>query len=104
MDSSLKFFLIGLLVGIITLFLVNMEYEELWNDPGNYFSKFLFVTAKSWLFVFLIIVVSTLPFIAIEPLRKRFTRKQYIPFPFLAGHGCAFLSLQIIAIIFEALS
>lgn len=104
MDSSLKLFLIGLIVGITTLFILNMDYEELWNDPANYFSKFLFVTAKSWLFVFLIIVVSTLPFMSIEPLRKRFTRRQFLPFPFLAGHGCAFLSLQIIAIIFEAIS
>ena len=103
MDSSLKFFLIGLLVGITTLFLVNMEYEELWNDPGNYFSKFLFVSAKSWQLVFLVIVVTTLPFIAITPLRERFPRKRYLPFPFLAGNGCAILSLQIIAIIFDAI-
>ena len=101
MDSSLKFFLIGLLVGIATLFLVNMDYEELWTNPGNYFSKFLFVSAKLWQLIFFAIIVSSIPFLAIEPLKKRFTRRQYLPFPFLGGNGCAFLSFQIIAIIFE---
>ena len=104
MDSSLKFFLIGLLIGILTLFLVNMDYEELWTDPGNYFLKFLFVSATFWQLIFLIIIVFNILFLAIEPIKKRFTRKQYLPFPFLGGNGCAFLSFQIIAIIFELTS
>ena len=103
MDSSLKFFLIGLLTGISTLFLVNMDYEELWAHPEKYFSIFLFVGAKSWQLIFLIIIVVNILFLAIEPIKKRFTRKQYLPFPFLGGNGCAFLSFQIIAIIFELL-
>ena len=101
MDSSLKIFLIGVMVGISTLFLASINDEELWNSPGKYFAKFLTVGATSWHLVFAAMMVSSLPFIAIEPLRKRFTPKQYLPFPFMAGNGFAFLSLQVIAIILQ---
>lgn len=104
MDSSLKFFLIGLLIGITTLFLANRNYEELWTNPENYFSIFLFVSAKSWQLIFAAIIIVNILFLSLEPLRKHFTRKQYIPFPFLGGNGCAFLSFQIIAIVFELTS
>lgn len=103
MDSSLKLFLIGLIVGISVLLLGNID-EELLNNPRNYFAKFLSASATIWRLVFFAMVVLTLPFIAIGPLRKRFPPKQYLPFPFMAGNGFAFLSLQIIAIIFEAIS
>ena len=102
MDSSVKLFLIGIAVGILTLFLVNLgESEELWNIPGNYFEKFLAVSANVWLFIYMIVIVITIPVIALEPLKKRFSPKRYLPFPFMAGNGVAFLSVQIIAIILK---
>lgn len=105
MDSSLKLFLIGVLVGASSLILASFDnVEELWNNPRNYFTNFLSMIGTTWQLIFLVIVVTTLPFVAIAPLKKRFTPKQFFPFPFMAGNGCAFLSLQIISMIFKAIS
>jgi hypothetical protein len=104
MDSSLKLFLIGLAVGISTLLLGSIDDEALWDSPRNYFAKFLHASATSWYIIFPAMIISTLPIVAIQPLRKRFTPKQYLPFPFMAGNGFAFLSLQIIATIVEVVS
>ena len=103
MDSSLKLFLIGMAVGTFALFLSSMVDDELLENPENLFVKFLSASATTWLFVFMIIVLTTLPVMAIEPLKKRFTRKRYLPFPFLAGNGFAFLFLQTIIMILQAL-
>ena len=98
----MKLFLIGIAVGTTTLFLVNIgDSQELWNNPGNFFAKFLAVTANLWLLVFMVIIVISIPIIALEPLKKRFTLKRYLPFPFMAGNGFAFLSIQIIAVILK---
>ena len=104
MDSSLKVFLIGMVVGMSALFLSGLGDDEgFLKNPQNLFLKILSVSATTWVFVFLIIVITTLPVMAIDPLKKRFTRKQYLPFPFLAGNGFAFLFLQAIAMILQAL-
>jgi hypothetical protein len=52
-----------------------------------------------WKLFFLITMVSTVPFLAIDPLKKRFTRKNLLPFQFLAGNGTGFLFMGIVAII-----
>ena len=105
MDSSLKLFLIGIVVGISSLILASLNnMEELLNDPRYYFANFLSMIGISWQLIFLGIIVTTLPVIAISPLKKHFTPKQFFPFPFMAGNGFAFLSMQIIGIISKVLS
>ena len=52
-----------------------------------------------WKLMFLITMVTTVPFLAIDSLKKRFTRKNFLPFPFLAGSGTGFLLMGIVGII-----
>jgi hypothetical protein len=96
MDASLKLFLIGLAVGIT----VSIILDQSDGDDEEVFMK-SFVTAgvKLWHIVFLIIMVTTIPFLAIEPLKKRFKRKTFLPFPFLAGNGTGFLFMGVIGMI-----
>ncbi len=100
MDSSLKLFLIGLTIGITVSIILDLSS----NDSEEGFMK-TFVTAgvKLWHLVFLIIMVTTIPFLAIEPLKKRFTRKTFLPFPFLAGNGTGFLFMGIVGMILSIL-
>ena len=100
MDDSLKLFLIGLTIGIT----VSIILDQSSNDSEEGFMK-TFVTAgvKLWHLVFLIIMVTTIPFLAIEPLKKRFTRKTFLPFPFLAGNGTGFLFMGIVGMILSIL-
>ncbi len=96
MDDSLKLFLIGLTLGVA----VSIILDESNSDSEAGFMK-SFVTAgvKLWHLVFLIIMLTTIPFLAITPLKKRFTRKTFLPFPFLAGNGTGFLFMGAIGMI-----
>ena len=96
MDDSLKLFLIGLTLGVS----VSIILDESDGDSEAGFMK-SFVTAgiKLWHLVFMIIMLTTIPFLAIKPLKKRFTRKTFLPFPFLAGNGTGFLFMGVIGMI-----
>ena len=96
MDDSLKLFLIGLALGVA----VSIILDESDSDSESSFMK-SFVTAgvKLWHLVFMIIMLTTIPFLAITPLKKRFTRKTFLPFPFLAGNGTGFLFMGVIGMI-----
>ncbi len=93
MDDSLKLFLIGLAVGITISIILDPSEGD--NEKG-FMKSFVTAGAKLWHIVFLIIMVTTIPFLAIEPLKKRFKRKTFLPFPFLAGNGTGFLFMAII--------
>jgi len=96
MEDSLKLFLIGLALGItVSIILFQSDVE----DDDSFIKKFIEWNAKLVQLVFMIIMVTTIPFLAIEPLKKRFTRKTFLPFPFLGGTGTGFLFIGIIGII-----
>jgi hypothetical protein len=96
MDDSLKLFLIGLALGVA----VSIILDESDSDSESGFMKsFVTVGVKLWHLVFMIIMLTTIPFLAITPLKKRFTRKTFLPFPFLAGNGTGFLFMGVIGMI-----
>ncbi len=96
MENSLKLFLIGLTLGItVSIILFQSDVE----DDDSFIKKFFGWSAKLVQLVFMIIMVTTIPFLAIEPLKKRFTRKTFLPFSFLGGTGTGFLFIGIISII-----
>ncbi len=90
MDDSLKLFLLGLALGIGATVSI-----DLLEDNTNIFPSFVSGVFKLWHLLFMIIMITTIPFLAIEPLKKRFTRKNFLPFPFLAGNGTAFILAAI---------
>jgi len=96
MDDSLKLFLIGLAVGLTVPIILDQSEGD--NEKG-FMTSFVTAGAKLWHIVFLIIMVTTIPFLAIEPLKKRFKRKTFLPFPFLAGNGTGFLFLALVGMI-----
>jgi len=90
MDNSLKLFLIGSALGIgITVSI------DLLEDNTNIFPSLVSGVFKLWHLLFMIIMITTVPFLAIEPLKKRFTRKNILPFQFLAGNSTGFLFMAI---------
>jgi len=95
MDASLKLFLIGLAVGIT----VSIILDDNEDDGEGFLKSFVTGGAKLWHLVFFITMVTTIPFLAIEPLKKRFKRKTFLPFPFLAGNGTGFLFVGILGMI-----
>ncbi len=90
MDHSVKLFLMGFALGLMTIIILD-------RSEGNETFMQSFVTGafSLWQLIFMIIIVTTVPFLAVEPLKKRFTRKNFLPFPFLAGNGTAFLLAAI---------
>ena len=99
MDSSLKLFLIGFAVGIIATIILDQSDDE----EGGFMKSFVTSGVKIWHFVFMLTVVTTIPFMVIEPLKKRFTRKTFLPFPFLGGYGTGFLLMGSIGMILSLL-
>ncbi len=100
MDDSLKLFLIGLAIGIT----VSIILDDNEDDGEGFMKSFVTAGAKLWHLVFLIIMVTTIPFLAIEPLKKRFKRKTFLPFPLLAGNGTGFLFMALIGGILSLVS
>ena len=94
MDDSLKLFLIGLALGVA----VSIILDESDSESG-FMKSFVTAGVKLWHLVFMIIMLTTIPFLAIKPLKKRFTRKTFLPFPFLAGNGTGFLFMGVIGMI-----
>ena len=101
MDASLKLFLIGLAVGISVSIILDPSNSD---DEEGFMKSFVTNGAKLWHLVFFLTMVTTIPFLAIEPLKKRFTRKTLLPFPFLAGNGTGFLFMGIIGMILSLIS
>ena len=94
MDDSLKLFLIGLALGITTSIFIDQS-----EDNTGFMKSFVTGAFKLWHLLFMIIMLTTVPFLAIESLKKRFRRKNFLPFPFLAGNGTGFLFLVLVGTI-----
>ena len=94
MDSTLNLFLIGLAIGITTSLVVT------YSEDNEFFIKTLVDEGfLLWHIAYLVIMLTVIPFLAIDSLKKRFTRKTFLPFPFLAGNGMGFLFLALIGTI-----
>ncbi len=96
MDDSLKLFLIGLALGVAVSIILDESDSD---SEAGFMNSFVTAGVKLWHLVFLIIMLTTIPFLAITPLKKRFTRKTFLPFPFLAGNGTGFLFMGVIGMI-----
>lgn len=98
MDKTLILFICGVALSITTTIIIDQSeqrefFMESYVDEGF----------KLWKLMFLIIMVTTVPFLAIDSLKKRFTRKNFLPFPFLAGSGTGFLLMGIVGIILSTI-
>ncbi len=96
MDDILKLFLIGLAIGITVSIILNQSNG---NDEEEFMKSFVTKGATLWHLGIFLTVITILPFLAIEPLKKRFNRKTFLPFPFLAGNGTGFLFIASLGII-----
>jgi len=94
MDHSVKLFLLGFTLATTTTIILDQS-----EGNENFMESFLSGAFQLWQLFFLITMVTTVPFLAIEPLKKRFTRKNLLPFQFLAGNGTGFLFMGIVGII-----
>jgi len=95
MDKTVKFFIIGFIMGaIISVVPIDEKFDTI---PKQIFAGGITI----WKVIYFSILIITLPFLAMEPLKKHFTPYQYLPFPFMAGHGVAFLSAILITMILE---
>ena len=81
-------------MSVITTIALSMS-----ENSTSFLAIFISEGFTVWKLFFLIIMVTTVPFLAIEPLKKRFTRKNLLPFQFLAGSGTGFLVMGIVGII-----
>ena len=96
MDDSLKLFLIGLALGVAVSIILDQSNSD---SEAGFMKSFVTAGVKLWHLVFMIIMLTTIPFLAITPLKKRFTRKTFLPFPFLAGNGTGFLFMGVVGMI-----
>ncbi len=100
MESSLKVYLIGIVVGFATLMLSAQEInEDTFSSTANFIKGIGIVVASVWLFFYMAMILISLPFLAIEPLKKYFTRKRYLPFPFMAGFSTLFIIMKLISML-----
>ena len=96
MDKSLKFFIIGFIVGLI-IALVPLPGEVVGVDEPEKIIKQIFAGgATIWKVIYFSILMLMMPFLAIEPLKKRFTMKQLIPFSFIIGNSTSMVLVTLI--------
>jgi len=83
---------------IVTIILDERE------DNDGFMKSFVTKGAQLWQLVFMLTLLTTIPFVVIEPLKKRFTRKTFMPFPFMGGYGTGFLLLSSLGMILSLIS
>jgi len=66
MDESLKLFLIGFAVSIIVTIILDQNDD----DQEGFMQSFVTKGAQLWHLVFMLTVLTTIPFMVIEPLKK----------------------------------
>ena len=86
MDKTLILFICGVALSIVTTMSIDLSEQR-----EFFMQSYVDEGLELWKLIFLITMVTTVPFLAIDSLKKRFTRKNFLPFPFLAGNGTAFL-------------
>jgi len=97
MEKSLKLYIVGFIVGLI-IALVPFPGEVVGIDEPEKIIKQIFAGGVTiWKVIYFSILVLMMPFLAIEPLKKRFTVKQLIPFSFIIGNST---SMVIVTLIF----
>ena len=94
MDKTLILFICGVSLSIATTITIDQSEQR-----EFFMQSYVDEGFELWKLMFLIIMVTTVPFLAIDSLKKRFTRKNFLPFPFLAGSGTGFLLMGIVGII-----
>jgi len=98
MDSTLKLFIIGAIIGLIiglTPFPGEIQYD---GDLEKYFKLVFSGTIKIAQIIFIIITIVVLPFVAIEPLKKRLPVKELISLSLLMGASFSLSVLTLISI------
>jgi len=96
MDTSLKLFIVGFIVGLI-IALVPVPGEVVGVDEPEKIIKQIFSGgATIWKVIYFSILLLMMPILAIEPLKKRFTMKQLIPFPFIIGNSTSMVLVTLI--------
>lgn len=98
MDKTLILFICGVALSITTTIIIDQSEKR-----EFFMQSYVDEGFKLWKLMFLIIMVTTVPFLAIDSLKKRFTRKNFLPFPFLAGSGTGFLLMGIVGIIISVM-
>ena len=96
MHTTLKFFIVGAIVGVIigmAPYPGEIQYD---GDLEKYFKQVFSGTIKIAQIIFIIITILVLPFVAIEPLKKRLSIKELIPLSLLMG---ASFSLSVLTLI-----
>ena len=97
MDVTLKLFLIGMTVGLIIIFIP--DSEDINENSSNQILRTMFWGGVTiWKIIYFSILLISLPFMAIEPLKKRLTIKQFLPFPFIAGNSVTLLLANLILV------
>jgi len=96
MDKSLKLFIIGFIVGLI-IALVPLPGAVVGIDEPEQIIKQVFSGgATIWKVIYFSIILLMMPFLAIEPLKKRFKMKQLIPFSFIIGNSTSMVLVTLI--------
>jgi len=91
MDKTLILFICGVALSIVTTISIDQ------SEQREFFMQSVVDEGlQLWKLIFLITMVTTVPFLAIDSLKNRFTRKNFLPFPFLAGSGTGFLLMGIV--------
>jgi len=97
MDKSLKLYIVGFIVGLI-IALTPFPGEVIGIDEPAKIIKQIFAGGVTiWKVIYFSILLLMMPFVAIEPLKKRFTVKRLIPFSFIIGNST---SMVIVTLIF----
>jgi len=98
MHITLKLFIVGAIIGLIVglaPFPGEIQYD---GDPEKYFKQVFSGTIKIAQIIFIIITILVLPFVAIEPLKKRLSVKELFPLSLLMGTSFSISVLTLISI------
>ena len=99
MHTTLKLFIVGVIIGLIiglAPFPGEIQYDD---DPEKYFKLVFSGSIKIGQVIFILISILVLPFVAIEPLKKRLSVKELFPLSLIMGSSFALSVLTLISLL-----
>ena len=97
MDKTLKLFIVGFCVGLLIALVPTPG--EVDTEKPNLVPKQIFAGGVNiWKAIYFSFLIIILPFIAIEPLKKRLQLK-FLPLPFLIGNSTSMMIITLILMV-----
>jgi hypothetical protein len=100
MDKIFGLFLFGILLGI-SIPIAEKDYQnsQLLDEPLTVIEQVFVSTSRVWHLAISVLLLITLPAAIFKSIRNRFSKRQFLPMPFMTGISFGFTFMALVGLI-----